>query len=77
MTNTRSPEVLAALAEPTDLSAWTPYNESAWAALDGHEHGYLGDEHDGAPYCPVDECGWNAPWEGSYGEDYDGADDER
>lgn len=24
-----------------------------------HSHGYLGDEHDGAPYCPVDDCSWN------------------
>jgi hypothetical protein len=43
-------------AEKNDLSAWTPYPESTWAALD----------EDG-----------EAPWEPSYGQDYDGADDER
>lgn len=24
-----------------------------------HEHEYLGDEYDGAPSCPVDDCSWN------------------
>lgn len=32
-----------------------------YATANDHEHGYLGDEHDGAPYCPVDDCSWNRP----------------